>query len=299
MAQPKIAPTLLFVGPVLLLICLSAKCVGQNCPLDRVAPYPWSKITRDENSSESNHLRKSPNANNDVLSKEPLFDQVVRPFELATDEDAAVRNGDRYKFGANGRQSGQRLKIETAKLPFESTHFESLNLAVVLPGSPWVKLETPARWVNGGVMMARSNPDIMVMLNGEATGIEMKMDVRILAKAAKAKLTAISSTTAFTSEKDETINGIRGRSFEASMIGPTRAEYWLVWVGEHNGYSYELVFVGDPKYTQEIGEASSDFRHGMRMIDPKRVRINRPAISSRSTNPKRSDTTSTSRVLVG
>ena len=55
------------------------------------------------------------------------------------------------------------------------------------------------------------------------------------------------------------------------MIGPTRAEYWLVWVGEHNGYSYELVFVGDPKYTQEIGEASSDFRHGMRMIDPKRV----------------------------
>ena len=106
-------------------------------------------------------------------------------FELATEEDAAVRNGDRYKFGANGRQSGQRLKIETAKLPFESTHFESLNLAVVLPGSPLVKLETPARWVNGGVMMARSNPDIMVMLNGEATGIEMKMDVRILAKAAR------------------------------------------------------------------------------------------------------------------
>ena len=65
-----------------------------------------------------------------------------------------------------------------------------------------------------------------------------------LGQSCKAKLTAISSTTAFTSEKDETINGIRGRSFEASMIGPTRAEYWLVWVGEHNGYSYELVFVG-------------------------------------------------------
>ncbi len=207
-----------------------------------------------------------------MLSKEPLFDQIVRPSELATEEDATVRNGDRYKIGANGQQSSQRPKIDlTAKLPLESAHFESLNLAVVLPGSPWVKLETPSRWVNGGVIMARSNPDIMVMLNGEAAGVELNLDAHLLVNFSKVRLLTISPRTVFANEKEETVGGIRGITFEASMPSPEGSQYCLIWVGTRHGYTYELALLGSPSNEQEIGNASRDFRRGLRQIDPKRV----------------------------
>src|SRR6476660_4944459 len=163
-------------------------------------------------------------------------------------------------------QNGRQLLGES---PFETSRLDKLNLTVRLPGSPWVKAKQPPTWQYGGVFMMRANPDIIVMLNGEPMGVEMKPDVYVLAKAARAKLAAMSASTVFTDEKEETISGIRGRSFEASMVGPAVLKYWLVWVGTHNGYSYELIFAGNPSKALEISEVSLEFRRGMVLIDSK------------------------------
>lgn len=155
--------------------------------------------------------------------------------------------------------------------PIGSGRFDKQNAEVVPPRGPWFNVDTGVRAPNVCLSMVRSNPNILLMLVAEAAGIEMNPDSELLVKFAKARLLAISSRTVFTNEKEETVGGIHGRTFEASMLSPEGSQYWLIWVGARNGFIYEIALMGSPFNAEEIGEASRDFRRGFKQIDPKRI----------------------------
>ncbi len=158
-----------------------------------------------------------------------------------------------------------------------SSRFERMNLEVLVPGTPWERVDTGGKSPNLCVCMARLNPNMLLMLAAESVGVELNPEPQLLAKLSKARLLKLSPQAVFANEKEETVAGVRGRSFEASMISVDGPKYWLVWVGSRNGYCYELAVVGNPYNAQEVNETRRDFCRGLRQIDPQRVAHTAPS----------------------
>lgn len=249
---------------------LASTVNGQGTPLDKVAPYRWSEVAGASTSKQN--LCPSTDVNGTVQGKEPLFDQIVRPSEFTFDERSAEGKFDSSRPVVRSKQSGVQPKVEpNPGNAFAANSLEKINLAVTPPGAPWVRVDTSNQASNLCLCMVRSNPNILLLLAGEAVGVEFKPDVELLVKLSKAKLLAISPQAVFANEKEETIGGIHGHTFEASMMSPEGSQYWLIWVGTRNGYNYELALAGSPFNSLEISDAARDLRRGIRQIDPNRI----------------------------
>lgn len=153
----------------------------------------------------------------------------------------------------------------------KTQRFEDVNLEVQLLERPWANVDTAQVKPRACIAMRRSDMDLALILTAEPLGVEFNADLSGLAKIAKNRLLGVYPSVVFTPEIEDTRNGIKGVTFEASALSPQGSKYWLLWVGTHNGFNYEFAVIGTTTNMLEASDASRDFLNHLRQIEPTRV----------------------------
>lgn len=148
--------------------------------------------------------------------------------------------------------------------------FDDYNLELEVPGQPWV--ETKRQITDGSLHMnfVRSRPETYVSLFAqqmEVGGISLDNAVAD----SKAKLKSETPDLQFLGDTDDSVNGLDGITYKASVNTRNQKRFYVQWTGIHNGYAYQLRTQGPLGAANEIAQANREFVKRLRQIDPPRV----------------------------
>jgi tetratricopeptide (TPR) repeat protein len=148
--------------------------------------------------------------------------------------------------------------------------FDDFNLELDVPGQPWV--ETKRQITDGSLRMnfVRSRPETYVSLIAQQMEIgSISLDNAVTDS--KAKLKSETPDLHFLGDTNDSVNGLDGITYKASVNTQTKKRFYVHWTGLHNGYAYQLRTQGPLGNADEITKANREFVKRLHQIDAARV----------------------------
>jgi hypothetical protein len=207
-------------------------------------------------------------------SRGDLYD----PFGMQVHEHPWGPNGPEFTYPNVSRwtnvltgQEPLNNRVAQRVTPSHTTRFDDLNLSVMMPSGPWTKLDPKKTGSHAVYLITRENPKIMISLAGDRVGTDAGDTNRTLLAKSQEKMKSLPGGAIEPGERQLSAGGIKGITYEATVVEGNAATHYSIWVAAHHGYNYKLAVYGNQKDKPAIDEAMRNFVRSIKHIEPTKI----------------------------
>ena len=152
----------------------------------------------------------------------------------------------------------------------EVVKVSAFNYQVTLPGKPYVQLRADRVNPVASFAMLRAQPSSHTIVIAEQLGWGM-LDLDTYQEVVTTNLKSVAPDCKFGEVELRTVDGIEGRSFHAYATVTGHKLYYEYWIGEHNGFAFQIISWGSRKEVAAVTEIATTMYDAFAIIDRDKI----------------------------